>query len=813
MFKGKHLSLLINATSMPNMLLQNRYRIVRPFGQGGMGAVYEAIDERLGKTVAVKELMSEDDKLRRAFEREARLLAHLSHPSLPRVTDYFVEGIRHYLVMDFIPGDDLKKLLFRRRAPFPVKDVLRWWDELLETLEYIHGNVPPIIHRDIKPANLKLLPNGRIALLDFGLAKGGAGQTQSVTMSRSVFGYSPHYAPLEQIRGTGTEARSDLYSLSATICHFLTGVMPPDALTRAAAVFADEQDPLLPVVEGLRNVPVQVVRLIRSGMELKTTARPKTASEMRAGLKNLYADDPAGADEEVTILTHAPQTEESAQPSASDDAPLPRDNAKVPPSKVESPRQRPRTLIYRRPLLAVVILCILAAVSSSGYLLITSRGARSEGAASGPPDDRPGLSPQLKPSSSSAVLLVSTNAGGQAVAFGGGFFVTTTEAVVPLSALEGASTVIVSASGERTLHRVLYVTRVDRERGVAVVKIEGKSGTALNIQTSAPPNSGEKVKLLGLNIDSSIRSSDGIIIAPDKSTLEVQMTEQSVGAGWLALRESGDFVGLLIARGTSGDFALFTPSDIAELMRKKVVQTGVEVAGANDILYDFRDADISDPPQLEPEEQAPIIDAVFGPRRPSVNDPSADCEGKTYNKCLAADRAAGRIEPEVLAQVQGAFTRPDTKQVAYLIAAHEEHSTEMDNFGTKWLAIFDGQQLVVNINIGDYWWILKTYDLNRDGTSELLLAGNYSQMDGTVLWAKLVDVRGNKLTVVKDFDKVYMDDCDDMSQDTRKFGTLIFYTPRTPGNFPSDFRQDIYRSSCGADAIWKYLAYARVPAI
>src|SRR5256885_4814185 len=139
----------------PGILLQNRYRVIRRIGQGGMGAVYEAEHEELSHTVALKETFhTEDESLRRAFKREARMLASLRHPALPRVTDYFTEGDGLFLVMEFITGDDLMERLSQRREPFPVSEVLRWADELLDVLKYLHSFDPPIIHRDIKPNNI-----------------------------------------------------------------------------------------------------------------------------------------------------------------------------------------------------------------------------------------------------------------------------------------------------------------------------------------------------------------------------------------------------------------------------------------------------------------------------------------------------------------------------------------------------------------------------------------------------------------------------------------------------------------------------------
>src|SRR6266404_316747 len=218
-----------------DIVLQERYRIIRQLGQGGMGAVYEAIDERLDTMVALKETLFTDEKLRKQFEREARLLARLHHPALPRVSDHFNEGDGQFLVMQYIAGEDLAEMLTQRNAPFPQPEVVRWADQLCDALDYLHTQEPQIIHRDIKPQNLKLTARGQIVLLDFGLAKGQAGELSRITTSASIFGYTPNYAPLEQIQGLGTDARSDIYSLAATAYHLMTGVKPPDALTRAGA--------------------------------------------------------------------------------------------------------------------------------------------------------------------------------------------------------------------------------------------------------------------------------------------------------------------------------------------------------------------------------------------------------------------------------------------------------------------------------------------------------------------------------------------------------------------------------------------------
>jgi serine/threonine protein kinase len=265
----------------PNTVLQNRYRIVRQLGQGGMGTVYEAVDQRLSSVVAIKEMRAATDEARNAFEREASLLANLRHPALPNDIDHFSEDDEQYLVMEFIPGEDLGQLLELRGRPFAADDVLRWADDLLKALEYLHGHNPPILHRDIKPSNLKLTREGELFLLDFGLAKGAAGQMPTLLTSRSVKGYTPVYSPLEQIHGGGTDPRSDLYSVGATLYHLLTGVLPVDAPTRFNALDDLQADPLLPADQVNPEVPSLIAQILSQALAMNRRNRPASASAMR----------------------------------------------------------------------------------------------------------------------------------------------------------------------------------------------------------------------------------------------------------------------------------------------------------------------------------------------------------------------------------------------------------------------------------------------------------------------------------------------------------------------------------------------------
>jgi non-specific serine/threonine protein kinase len=274
----------------PGTTLQGRYRVEEELGRGGMGAVYRAVDLRFGSTVALKQMTVEGAALRAAFEREARLLNGLRHRALPMVMDYFSEDASYFLVMQFIPGDDLGQLLVRAGRPFAPETVAAWADQLLGALEYLHSRVPPVVHRDIKPQNLKLTPEGELILLDFGLAKGLASQ---ISGAQSLVGFTPSYAPLEQMRGEGTDPSGDVYAASATLYHLLTGVLPPDALRRAEAAVAGDSDPLVPARVLNATIPAALAELVAAGLAMSRRRRPSVA-EMREGLRAAMASTVAG---------------------------------------------------------------------------------------------------------------------------------------------------------------------------------------------------------------------------------------------------------------------------------------------------------------------------------------------------------------------------------------------------------------------------------------------------------------------------------------------------------------------------------------
>jgi len=203
--------------------------------------------------------------------------------------------------MEFIPGDDLMARLAQRGAPFPLVEVAAWADQLLDALIYLHSHDRQVVHRDIKPHNLKVAEGGRIVLLDFGLAKSQGENHDDKESGQSIFGYSPRYAPLEQIQDRGTTPQSDIYALGATLYHLLTGVKPPDALVRAAAVIASDPDPLQPAHALNGAVGIDLSAILNRAMAQNPNQRYAGAAEFRDALRRVGRTD---CSEEVEIVAH-----------------------------------------------------------------------------------------------------------------------------------------------------------------------------------------------------------------------------------------------------------------------------------------------------------------------------------------------------------------------------------------------------------------------------------------------------------------------------------------------------------------------------
>jgi len=278
----------------PGTTLWSRYRIKELKAQGGQGSIYLAEDLRLeGRLCAIKEVIPDlgaskeyQEQSQEQFQREASILARLDHPNLPKVSDFFYYNGRDYLVMDYVPGPDLREIIEETRSKqtfIPEKRVLEWANQILDALGYLHRQDPPILHRDIKPANIKLLPDGLLKLVDFGLAKVMApddSRTVTVLQGKGTV----QYTPLEQYGGDSghTDVRSDIYSLGATLFHLLILQPPAEAKERFL-----HPEKLISPREINPNITLKTEQAILHALAIHPDDRPKDIKTFREELLGL----------------------------------------------------------------------------------------------------------------------------------------------------------------------------------------------------------------------------------------------------------------------------------------------------------------------------------------------------------------------------------------------------------------------------------------------------------------------------------------------------------------------------------------------
>jgi len=275
-------------------VLRSRYQVKKIIGQGGMGCIYLADDVRLeGRLCAVKEVEYDRglpkemlQQSRDQFQREATVLARLDHPNLPKVSDFFSISDHDYLVMDFVPGKDLRQLMMEARQNetfLSEEDVLDWASQLADALKYLHSQDPAILHRDIKPSNLKLTPSGLVKLVDFGLVKMLAPGEVTITILQGQG--TALYTPLEQYGGDSghTDGRSDIYAFGGTLYHLLTNEPPVNVRDRFL-----NPGSLKSIRQINPDVSVRTERAVHWALQLHPEDRPE---DINAFLKALFIED------------------------------------------------------------------------------------------------------------------------------------------------------------------------------------------------------------------------------------------------------------------------------------------------------------------------------------------------------------------------------------------------------------------------------------------------------------------------------------------------------------------------------------------
>ena len=341
-----------------NQILQGRYRIITLLGRGGMGAVYLAHEIQLDTDCVVKEMLPQNDPSQgkiaaEQFLREAKTLAGLRHPNLPRVSHFFEEGGSHYLVMDLIEGLSLDKMIGAQAMPESV--VLKYACQLLDVLEYIHEH--GVVHRDIKPANIIITSKAQAVLVDFGLAK--------VSGKTIVRGYTEHFSPPEAAGG-GTDLRGDLYSLAATMYKALSGKTP----IRFTA--DSDEDVLLPLRQIRPEVSENTARVIMKCMTLDRKGRYQTAAEMRT---DLFNPTPTSAQaKQAQMAATAPASEQTVNfDPAKARLGVPQVQGVPPPTPIGVSHVAPPPVAKKPPVVGiilgavgVVIVLVIAAVVIAG---------------------------------------------------------------------------------------------------------------------------------------------------------------------------------------------------------------------------------------------------------------------------------------------------------------------------------------------------------------------------------------------------------------------------------------------------------------
>lgn len=331
----------------PDEILKERYKIISKLGTGGMGAVYLAHDKKLMIDVAVKVNFNPSPEAVDQFLQEARLLASLRHANLPRVTDYFVMGSEQFLVMDFIPGDDLGRLL-KVQGVQPLQDVLNWADQLCSALDYLHHQNPPVIHRDIKPANIKITPQGETFLVDFGIAKVSGTQQQTAA---GACGYTPGYAPPEQYGHGHSSHATDQYALAATLYALLAKTKPADSLERLMGKAA---------LLSLRQMNPEVPQNVEDALLKALSLNPSDRFESVVAFKQALNDPDFRISDDTRNLLTSTVTRKTAAAT--------RLAANIAPTVVEGRKPPRKKIVWVLPL--VLVMLLLGVIATALFLFV-----------------------------------------------------------------------------------------------------------------------------------------------------------------------------------------------------------------------------------------------------------------------------------------------------------------------------------------------------------------------------------------------------------------------------------------------------------
>ncbi|MBN1147548.1 MAG: serine/threonine protein kinase [Anaerolineales bacterium] len=344
----------------PGDVINNRYRVVALLNKGGFGAIYRAWDLNLAAPCALKHNIDDSPGAAEQFAREASFLANLRHPNLPRVLDHFtIPGQGQYLVMDYIPGEDLQEMLDNAGGPLPEAQVLGWIQQVMDALIYLHWQDPPVVHRDIKPANVRITPEGTAMLVDFGIAKRFQVDQRTSLGAQAA---TPGFSPAEQYSQAPTDERSDVYSLGATVYAALTGQTPPESIVLASGTA------LVPPSKINPRISPNVEATLLKAMAVTPEDRYQSMSEFKEAIFGDGEQDAAARVEsaapvlETVMVVNEPVAANAAS-SYPGGAPTVNASDYIPEGNIEPARNRKLGLVCGG-IVALLILMLLCGVGS-----------------------------------------------------------------------------------------------------------------------------------------------------------------------------------------------------------------------------------------------------------------------------------------------------------------------------------------------------------------------------------------------------------------------------------------------------------------
>ncbi len=276
---------------MEELVFGRRYRVTEKIGTGGMADVYKAVDETLGRTVAVKVMharYASDPAFASRFRQEAQAAANLQSPNIVNMYDWGADGDTYYIVMEYVRGSDLKSIILEKGA-LPSKKVADIGAQVASALSVAHGY--DIIHRDIKPHNIMVQPDGSVKVMDFGIARAG---NSTMTQTGSVLG-TAHYVSPEQAQGKELTGASDLYSLGVVLYECVTGTLPFDADTPVAVALKQVNEQPLPPSARNSHIDPGLEAIIVKAMQKRAADRYSSPDEMRQDLRRVVSGEPVHA--------------------------------------------------------------------------------------------------------------------------------------------------------------------------------------------------------------------------------------------------------------------------------------------------------------------------------------------------------------------------------------------------------------------------------------------------------------------------------------------------------------------------------------